>query len=244
MPVFEIINKLSAGDTIKDSITILEGYTISDIAKLIEKKELYPKDEFLNSAKQDFSKDSPFLKDKPQNASLEGYIFPDTYFVSQGQNLHDLIKTALSNFGKKLTSELTNEISKQKKSIFEIVTMASMIEKEVRSLEDKKIVSGILWKRLSAGVPLQVDATVNYVTGKKPATTAISDTKIDSPYNTYQNPGLPAGPISNPGLESILAAIYPTESQYWYYLSANGSGKTIFSKTLDEHNTARAKYLR
>jgi UPF0755 protein len=121
--------------------------------------------------------------------------------------------------------------------------MASLLEKEVKSLEDKKIVSGILWKRLENNMPLQVDATISFITGKKDANISIEETKIDSPYNTYKYRGLPLGPICNPGLESIIAAIYPETSNYWFYLSTP-EGKTIFSKTLDEHNIAKQKYLK
>lgn len=121
--------------------------------------------------------------------------------------------------------------------------MASLVEKEVKTLEDKKLVSGVLWKRLENGMPLQVDATISYITGKKNAKILIADTQIDSPYNTYKYRGLPLGPISNPGLDSIVAALYPQESSYWYYLSTP-EGQTIFSRTLDEHNQARAKYLK
>ena len=121
--------------------------------------------------------------------------------------------------------------------------MASLIEKEVKTPEDKKIVSGILWKRLENSIPLQVDATISYITGKKGDSVSIEETKIDSPYNTYKYKGLPLGPISNPGLESIIASIYPENSDYWYYLSTP-EGKTIFSKTLEEHNIAKAKYLK
>ena len=161
----------------------------------------------------------------------------------------------LDNFDKKLTQDLRKEISRQSKTIFEIVTMASMLEKEVKDFEAKKLVSGILWKRLENGISLQVDATITYLAGKKTthpegvasrpygARISIEDLQIDSPYNTYKYKGLPLGPISNPGLESILAAIYPKESDFWYYLSTP-DGKTIFSKTLQEHNLAKAKYLR
>jgi len=122
--------------------------------------------------------------------------------------------------------------------------MASMIEKEVQTPEDKKMVSGILWKRITEGMPLQVDATVNYITGKHDKGVQIKDTVIDSPYNTYKYYGLPKGPISNPGMDSIQAAIYPQKSVYWYYLSATKTGETIFSKTLEEHNLAISKYLK
>jgi UPF0755 protein len=121
--------------------------------------------------------------------------------------------------------------------------MASMIEKEVKTMEDKKIVSGILWKRMNSGMRLQVDATVLYAQNKEGLKVYTKDTQIDSPYNTYRNDGLPLGPISNPGIDSIIAAVYPTKTAYYYYLSAP-DGKTIWAKTLEEHNNNRIKYLK
>jgi UPF0755 protein len=149
----------------------------------------------------------------------------------------------LTNFDSKLTPDLKSEIKRQKKTIFEIITMASMIEKEVKTTEDKKIVSGILWKRMVSGMRLQVDATLLYAQGKETSKTYIKDTQFTSPYNTYRNDGLPLGPISNPGMDSILAAIYPTKTAYYYYLSTT-EGKTIFSKTLEEHSYNKNKYLK
>ena len=118
-----------------------------------------------------------------------------------------------------------------------------MLEEEVKTIEDKKIVSGILWKRLKIGMPLQVDATILYALGNEPRWLTYDDLKIDSFYNTYKYVGLPPGPIANPGLDSIMAAIYPQESGYWYYLSAP-DGKTYFSQTLEEHNLKKVKYLK
>ena len=146
----------------------------------------------------------------------------------------------LDNFDKKLTPELNKEIANQKKSIFDIVTMASIIEKEVRKMDEKEIVSGILWKRISIGMPLQLDSTVNFITDGNDPSVSIKATKIDSPYNTYKYHGLPKGPISNPGLGSILSAIYPKKTNYWFWLS---DGITHFSETLQQHNIAKAKYL-
>jgi UPF0755 protein len=258
MSVADIVKKIATGDVIKNKITIIEGWDLEDIGKYLETQKLYAKPafaqgssepseakkDFLDLTKKDFSGSFDFLKDKPKNLSLEGYIFPDTYEVLPEEKPEELLKNTLANFDKKLTTDLRQEIANQKKSIFQIITMASILEKEVKSLEDKKIVSGILWKRLESGIPLQVDATINYITDKNDSRVQIKDTKIDSPYNTYKYGGLPLGPICNPGMNSILAAIYPAESPYWYYLSANGSGKTIFSKTLEEHNIAVVKYLK
>ncbi len=152
------------------------------------------------------------------------------------------VKYFLENFGKKFTPYQNKAVLAGKK-IFEIITMASLLEKEVNTFDDKKMVSGILWKRLENKIPLQVDATISYVTGKRTTRISIEETKIDSPYNTYKYLGLPIGPISNPGLESILAAISPQKSDFWYYLSTP-EGETIFNKTLEDHNVDRAEFLR
>lgn len=241
-----IVKKFVLGNTVKHRITVIEGWNTREIAQYLESRKLFSPGDFLGATLEDWSRNFSFLKERPMSAGagLEGYLFPDTYEIIPDGNPKELIKNILANFGKKLTNDLRNEIASQKKSIFEIITMASILEKEVKSKEDKKMVSGILWKRIQTGVPLQVDATINYITQRNDASVAIKDTKIDSLYNTYKYYGLPKGPISNPGLDSIMAAIYPTESDYWYYLSAKSDGRTIFSKTLEEHNLAVVKHLK
>lgn len=258
MTIPEIVNKFFLGEVIKEKITIIEGWNLRDIGWYLEGKGMFQAEELFElvgfpmagdpkktdlPSPKDFSSEFDFLKDKPKNLSLEGYLFPDTYEIKKGESLEEIVRKILKNFDKKLTPSLREEITKQGKLIFEVITMASLIEKEVRTLEDKKLVSGILWKRLGANMPLQVDATITYITGKQTTKISIEETQIDSPYNTYKYPGLPLGPIANPGLESILAAIFPQESEYWYYLSTT-EGQTIFSKTLAEHNIAKAKYLK
>lgn len=241
MSTYQIVKKMYSGDIVTEKLRILEGWTIDDMGDYMESKEICTKDWFISLTAKDYSADFDFLKDKPEDASLEGYLFPDTYAVAEGETCEHILSMMLNNFGKKLTLELREEIAEQNKSIFDIVTMASLLEKEVRTLDDKKIVSGILWKRIGADMPLQLDATVNYVTGKSDASVLIKDTKIDSPYNTYKYKGLPQGPISNPGVDSIMAAIYPTATKYWYYLT---DGITHFSETFEQHVAAKAKYLR
>jgi len=172
---------------------------------------------------------------------LEGFLAPDTYQISTQSHVDSLVASALQNFEQNLTPQMRQDIAAQNKSIFEIVTMASMLEKEVKSLTDKKLVAGILWKRLETGMPLQVDSTLLYY--KIPgANQGQIDKTIDSPYNTYRYTGLPAGPICNPGQESLKAAIYPQKSDYWYYLSTP-QGDTIFSRSYGEHLINKAKYL-
>jgi UPF0755 protein len=241
MSIAQIARKMGQGDVIRENAVILEGWDVKDVGKYLELKNICKQDYFISLAQKDYSNSFDFLKDKPQNVDIEGYLFPDTYQISKDETCEDMLDKMLANFDRKLTPDLRAEIKEQGKSIFDIVTMASLVEKEVRTIDDKKIVSGILWKRLSIGMPLQLDATINYITGKSDASVTTKDTKIDSPYNTYKYKGLPKGPISNPGIDSIKSAIYPVETDYWYYLS---DGKTIFSNTLEEHNAAIAKYLR
>ena len=243
MNIAEIAKKITSGDIVKEKITIIEGWNLRDIGAYFEQKGIATAEELFELAPKDFSEEFGFLTDKPKNASLEGYLFPDTYEISPGIALKEIINIMLANFNKKLTPELREEITKQNKSIFEIVTMASLLEKEVRTDADKELVAGILWKRLEGKIPLQVDATITYLTGKKTTKILKEETKIDSPYNTYKYLGLPVGPIANPGLASIKAALYPKSSDFWYYLSTP-EGETVFSKTLSEHNINRNKYLR
>jgi UPF0755 protein len=240
MSIYQVAKKMATGDVIRDNIIILAGWDIKDIGNYLESKGICSQDYFISLTQKDYSSEFTFLQDKPKNLGIEGYLFPDTYEISKGETCEDILGLMLANFSKKLTPDLKNEIAKQKKSIFDIVTMASLLEKEVRTLNDKKIVSGILWKRISIGMPLQLDATINYITDKSNPSVATKDTKIDSPYNTYKYTGLPKGPISSPGIDSITAAIYPKATNYLYYLS---DGKTIFSETLEQHNAAKAKYL-
>ena len=242
--VVDIADTMYLGKTVQKKLTIIEGWNLEDIADYLEGLEIVDKDDFLKKTKSfEFDNSFSFLEDRPENASLEGYLFPDTYFLPYDVDKNSIIKILLSNFDNKLGDDLREKIKNQEKSIFEIITIASLIEKEVRTFEDKKLVSGIIRKRLNIGMPLQIDATVSYITGRKTTKISITETQIDSPYNTYKYRGLPIGPICNPGLESIKAAVFPEETEYLFYLS-KPDGETVFSKTLQEHNIAKNKYLK
>jgi len=250
-----ILKKLAVGDIISEAITIQEGWNLRDMAEAFEQKGLFSTDQFFEITgfpgidyrvdetvpqPKDFSSEFEFLKSKPEYVSLEGYLSPDTYQLSRKETPERIVRRMLKNFEDKVIDdnpELTGDIT-----FFEILTMASIIEKEVRSLEDKKIVSGVLWKRLANNMRLQVDATVVYIREGNYKIVSIDETKTDSPYNTYTNDGLPPGPISNPGLESIQAALEPTESPYWFYLSPSAN-TTVFTRTFEEHKAAKALYL-
>ncbi|MBI5071627.1 endolytic transglycosylase MltG [Candidatus Falkowbacteria bacterium] len=257
MRVWEIISVLtSPGETNERDIKILEGWNNREIANYLDGEGVVNKDVFLEAvlSYKLGNTDYEFLEDKPEGATLEGYLFPDTYKIYKkfpaelldGKDeasamANHIIKKMLENFNQKLSAEMRAEIAKNKKTIFEIITMASIIEKEARG-EDMAMVADIFWRRIDEGIALQSDATVNYATGKYETQPSLDDLKINSPYNTYKYRGLPAGPIGNPGLEAIRAAVYPKANNYWYFLHTK-DGQTIYSRTFDEHKANKLKYL-
>lgn len=174
--------------------------------------------------------------------TLEGYLFPETYFFSPQTTAEEVIKTMHAEFQKKV-EPLKLSIEKSGYSLEDIVIMASILEKEAKTPEDQALVSGILWKRLVRGMRLQVDAPFYYLLGKESSELTQIDLSLKSGYNTYKNKGLPIGPIGNPGIVAIESAVSPTSSPYVYYLSGK-DGVMHYAKTFDEHKANKAKYLR
>ena len=197
----------------------------------------------------DYSSEFSFLKDKPVNRGLEGYLYPDTYRIFASSSPSGLVEKMLSNFDRQLTDKMREDIKAQGKTIYEIVTMASILEKEApinytdNDNRDARIISGIFWRRIEAGQALQSCATLAYILGVNKARYTTADTKIDSPYNTYKYRDLPRGPISNPSILAIEAAIYPLSTSYNYFLTPAGSNKIIYSNTYAEHLRNKSKYL-
>ncbi|MDD4351384.1 MAG: endolytic transglycosylase MltG [Candidatus Gracilibacteria bacterium] len=224
-------------------MTILEGWRASDIGSYLEEKGYATQQAFLDCvATCEF--DYEILSSIPEDQGLEGYLFPDTYIITPATEVYGMINRTLMNLDQKLEQELRNQAEKQGRSIHEIMTMASLLEREVRGYEDRQIVAGLLWKRLEAGMGLGVDATVLYALGDWKATLDHEALQIDSPYNTRKYAGLPPGPICSPSLSSIKAALNPVDSPYWFYLTTLDTGEVIYSKNLDEHNENVYKYLR
>ena len=175
-------------------------------------------------------------------ATLEGYLFPDTYFLKPSTSAEDIIGKMLDNFNLKITDQMKTDLKNRGKTLKDTIILASIVEKEVNTDEDRALVSGIFWGRIKIGQALQSCATLAYVLGVNKKQYSYADTRMPSPYNTYLNGGLTPGPISNPGLSSIKAAIYPKDSNYNYFLSDPETGKTYFAGTLDEHNANKVKY--
>ncbi len=241
----EILEMLTAGARREARVTIPEGATVREIDAFLASSGVTREGAIENFDFKKLEADYPFLS---VAFSLEGYLFPDTYRFFLNSSPEAVVRKFLDNFRKKAAPvlEAAGGLDSEK-SFRDNVIIASLIEKEVPEYADRRLVAGILLKRLKAGMPLQVDATVCYAKSRSfenchPLNK--EDFKIDSEFNTYRNKGLPPAPVSNPGVEAMKAAVNPRESDYWYYLSDPATQKTIFSETLEKHNENRAKYLK
>lgn len=239
MTLKELIEFLTSGAVAREiEFTVPEGYTVDQIATLLDEKGLVDYQKMLEINPSQISN----FKFLISRSSFEGYLFPDTYRVFEGVTASAIIHKMLENFEYKVSLDLLREIEYQEKSLEETITMASILEKEVQTEGDMKLVADILWRRLEADWPLQVDSSLNYILEDKNPSLTSDQLEINSPYNSYKYRGLPPTPISNPGLKAINAAIYPEANDYWFYLS-KPDGETVFSVTYDEHLINKGKYL-
>jgi len=247
MSISEIASLFIGGKVKSDEIliTIPEGFSNKEIDKRLAENGLIEKEYFVNFSKADnfVLLEYNFLQDKPKSAGLQGYYFPDTYEYYRNSTIEEIAKKMLANFDRKLSQELREEIKKQNKTIFETLILASIIEKEAGFAEDMGKVSSVFHNRLEIDYPLESDATINYITGSGRSRSTYEDLEIDSPYNTYKYAGLPPAPICNPGLNAIKAAIYPEETNYFFFLTPPDR-KAIFSETYAGHLKNQSKYLK
>jgi len=231
-----------------NSFLIAEGETMLEIEENLKEKGLIDSSTSLKNWKiGDFLEKKHFdiFSELTADTSLEGYLFPDSYHLPQGLEEKEILSMFIDNFVSKTENDLFFDIKEQKRSFYEILTMASLLEKEVREETDKRMVADILWRRLDTNFPLQIDATICYAEFQsfKKCTLNRELFKLNSPYNTYLYKGLPPTPINNPGIGSMQAALNPLTNDYWYYMTDRETGKTIFSETFEEHLEARGKYL-
>lgn len=207
--------------------TIPEGLSSYEIGDLLEKElPAFNRDEFVEDV---------------DNGKFEGYLFPDTYFFMPNSKADDVILMMRENFARNI-KEYEGDIVKFEKPLDEVMTMASILEGEGNSLESKRIIADILWRRIRKGMPMQVDAPFKYYNGKNSYTLSKDDLQEDHEYNTYVNKGLPPTPINNPGIDSIRAAITPTPNQYWYFMS-DRRGNTYYAVDFEGHKRNREAYL-
>lgn len=238
-----IARMLAAGpERIERSLRLVEGKTIKDNAVALESAGVDPRAYFdlvghsANVAPFDRALEEEFsvLSGIPAGQSLEGYLFPDTYRVWEDELPGSLIRLQLQTFVSKVIAPNAEAQVASGMTWHEIITLASVVEGEVRTPEDRKIVAGIFLRRLKNGMRLQSDATLNYVMSERNDRPDAEDLAIDSPYNTYDHDGLPPGPVCNPSLSAISAVLNPTETDYYYFLT-DREGKVYYARTYDEH---------
>lgn len=246
----EILAELRAGRSQEIHVTIPEGFTVADLDALLARQGLSGEGEILECAAScDFSSFAFLPRDggrvsSERGSRVEGYLFPETYYTEVESFVPKFfLDRLLTEFRHRVVEGLGEDIRTSRRPMHEIITMASLVEEETRTEEERPVVAGILWKRLDARMGLDVDASVRYALGKPRGVLTAADLSDPSPYNTRRTHGLPPTPIANPGLESIRAALHPQDSPYWYYLHGV-DGVIRYAETNEEHNANKARYLR
>ena len=233
MSASTIVGFLQSGPEVQSiQLAFPEGLTAQQMAAVVEKSGLgVTAQQYMNEAtKGHFSE--PFLAHRPAGASLEGFLFPDTYTVTGGSTAHDIVQMQLDDFAQKAGPLLAQIPTSQ--NDYQVVTVASIVEREAKFAEDRGLVASVIDNRLATGMLLQVDATVTYGLGRSSGEPTTAEFQQDTPYNTYIHAGLPPTPISNPGVAAITAAARPTPSSYLYYVS-DGCGHNHYATTPGEH---------
>jgi len=234
----EIMKSLIKGKRLTVKVAIPDGLKISETINAFHRH----RDTDINTAKLDsLTKDTNFIKKLGINKStLEGYLFPDTYIFYKGEKAENVIKKMVFRLYNILKPSQKFKIKSMTFDAHEIITIASMIEREAMIDREKSIIASVIYNRLEKNMPLQIDATILYALGKHKKRVMYKDLRVKSPYNTYRNRGLPPGPIASPGYQSIISALHPSRSNYLFYV-ATGRGDHIFSKTYEEHIKAKKK---
>lgn len=231
----DALDQIASGDVSARWITIPEGFTIRQIGDRLEAAKIGSAERFLELAR--YGGSSFQTKFSSPGGNLEGFLFPDTYLVPNASTEEDVIRLMLDAFDRKVAGPMTDEIARSGMSLQQCVTLASLVEREARISKDRPLVSAVIHNRLRKNMRLEIDATVLYALGHHKGRVLYRDLDVDSPYNTYRNPGLPPGPIASPGLQSIRAAIHPARVSYLYYV-ARPDGSHIFSQTFEQHQAA------
>ncbi|AGB41954.1 hypothetical protein Halha_2060 [Halobacteroides halobius DSM 5150] len=230
MSMLDIIDKLIKGKTAFYEFTVPEGMTVKEIATKLSNYGFNSKD-FLKIVKK---KKLKWLPERSKvNYNLEGFLFPATYYLSYDSFEKDVVKKMLEEFKERI-NPLQMEVKKSDYNLYQIITIASLIQAEAKLEEEMNLISSVIYNRLKRGMKLQLDATVQYALDKHKSKLFYSDLEVDSPYNTYKNYGLPPGPINNPGIKAIKAALNPAKTDYLYYV-ATEDGKHKFTKTYKAH---------
>jgi UPF0755 protein len=239
LKIDEVLTMLAEGRVVLHPFTVPEGYNIRQIGDLIQQKGMGTQLEWMS-----LMSDKEFIKKLGlQTDSLEGYLFPDTYNLQKNTTLADLAEKMVRNFKQKVTPDLLSKAQVMGFSLHQWITLASIIEKETGVAAERPLIASVFLNRTKIDMPLQTDPTVIYGITNFNGNLTRNDLETDTPYNTYTRKGLPPGPICSPGLESMLAVLNPTPSEFLYFVG-KGDGTHQFSKTLEEHNAAVDLYQR
>jgi len=251
MSLRAVVRELGYAAAQEVQVTIPEGFTLAQtgevVAEALPEIALADWESVASAQGRRVLTEDEILAGIPSDQGLEGYLFPDTYRFRADATAATVAETMVLTLKRRLAE---NGIAIPRNLIFEggltfheMITLSSIVEREVRDPEDMKLVAGIFFTRMKIGMALQADSTVNYVTGKSDTAVSLEDSRVDSPYNTYQNLGLPPGPISNPGMNAILAVLNPTDSDALYFLTTP-EGEVIYAKSFDEHIANKYRYLK
>lgn len=243
MSADEIMNILVSGNTASMRITIPEGYSIEQVAKKLEAGNFINYDAFMNEIANG-SFDYRFMSYLPEGPNrLEGFLYPETYDFFTNASEYDIINRMLKQFDSVFDDAAYERCKELGLTPYEVITIASIIEKEAKAPQDRELISSVIYNRLKIDMPLQMCSTVLYALGDNKGYVTTKDTKYDSPYNTYINKGLPPGPITSPGAKSIQAALYPADTDYIYFvLKPDGSGAHNFSSNYKQFEKDKAAY--
>ena len=233
----DVLDRLISGDVRKLQMTIPEGFNLAEIAARIEANEIGKPDAFLALAR-----DAELLKTLAIDAaSLEGYLFPETYTYTSDTTLRELLTSMVNQFRERLTPELVAAGKERGLDPHQLVTLASIVQKEAGNVAEMPLIAAVFHNRLKRGIPLQADPTVIYGVKDFDGNLTRRHLQEETPYNTYRRRGLPPGPIASPGYEALYAAAFPADVKYLYFVS-KGDGSHVFNATLKEHNRAVQRY--
>ncbi len=247
MSVDEAIQALQQAETFEQVLTLIEGWRREEMAAYLQAQNALNASEFLILTASP-RPGSSFLADLPEAASLEGYLFPDTYRIEPDTTTAQFVDRLLAQFASKIGGAVGEGFQANGLTIHQAVSLAAIVEREAQVAAERPLIASVFYNRLRIGMPLQADPTVQYALGFQQSegrwwkkTVTYDDLRVESPYNTYANGGLPPGPICNPGLASLQAVSAPATSDYYYFVAV-GDGSHVFSRTLEEHNANVRKY--
>ena len=232
-----ILSLLESGRVVQHPVLLPEGATVLELGRILQAERLADAAEVTR-----FAHDRDFLNRLDVKApSLEGYVFPDTYHFVRGMPTEEILARMVQRLHARITGDILARARARGLGLHELLTLASIIEREAAVREEMPMISAVFWNRLKRDMPLQADPTVQYAVGKERRALTRADLLVDDPFNTYRRPGLPPGPIASPGLAAVDAALNPAPLAYLYFV-ATDDRRHVFSTTLEEHNAAVARY--